>query len=889
MTRQEPGNDKQRSTPRRGTGSSRTNRGAPQEEHSQKDRIQADAPGLTSTPDRAQNIRNLLKELGLNKTGLSKLSDDSVTKLAILLQSQGQRSDLIAAMFNAVAETAPDRYTTRETLTKRLERFVAIVDGYRGSFPILRSFIIQLGQQNPFIAAERAQITVLPEKQNNVRGASGHILSGVTYMTYDPEVPTSTTGFFSGKQAIVQIFKAWHPERLDEESKRCVRDRRHKQLRKALGEIDLENLTLSEIEASPDVKGEIRSHIISRNLAVYDELRKAIEQCKTHLSSLIYGGDIVLPGLNSLKVSQDPGRQFFGWFEDHFRENENAPIGIKIAYQSIVDEDIALTPEEEAHYLRGLLAYQRVNSFIDKETALGGLVRDLKEYDALTVDDELRLNPAIEKARTNLQAAIQTTPTELSIAEFASMLENAAMVQFRQAMNRRILDSYREEFEAALKLFDFVSFEKDTWREDALGDSVPMERLKRHLYGAKVGVEKSWYGSDKKRAALGQADFRHIMDAQFLKRLIVQEEKLLNAQPIEQFRAMVEGVVVAYRKAKFLEARLTEYGTTPDGLQVVQTLNREDMRDTLDNWKPVLPIGGTYKPAERWFNHTGEPKPTLRTLSEIAVRITDRKSYFFSPTSTHKDEFRDKYMGHIAEIEQFANAGLYRPDMDPIWRTIESKIASFVPTSEHRELLDRAVRLYSHPMVFRSYEVTMATLSRKFLTPQEFKNITTFVEVEAGLTEVCEGYNAAALGELRARLGDRLGANLLEGGVRTLNDGKKQLTLRELSFASFAGAVKAEPRYTTHLGEYLNPKLLTAALDSLDESYISTKELGKDWIQRAKTLCSKEGAAVLSNAGYALVDRPTFLAARDVRIWDSYYVTKDLADEVNRLLPSKGN
>jgi hypothetical protein len=54
----------------------------------------------------------------------------------------------------------------------------------------------------------------------------------------------------------------------------------------------------------------------------------------------------------------------------------------------------------------------------------------------------------------------------------------------------------------------------------------------QHLYGAKVGVAQRGDPVEKKRAALGQPDFRHIMDAQFLRRLVAAEDKLLNAKPI---------------------------------------------------------------------------------------------------------------------------------------------------------------------------------------------------------------------------------------------------------------------------------------------------------------------------------------------------------------------
>jgi hypothetical protein len=81
--------------------------------------------------------------------------------------------------------------------------------------------------------------------------------------------------------------------------------------------------------------------------------------------------------------------------------------------------------------------------------------------------------------------------------------------------------------------------------------------------------------------------------------------------------------------------------------------------------------------------------------------MSDRKSYFFSPRLSDRDPLRDSYSKHRQEIEQFAEAGLYKPEMDELWRTLDQKVHTFVSAAEHRELLDRAARLLVHPMVFR--------------------------------------------------------------------------------------------------------------------------------------------------------------------------------------------
>ncbi|MFO0416007.1 MAG: hypothetical protein ACK5Y6_01845, partial [Pseudomonadota bacterium] len=784
--------------------------------------------------DRVEALRNLLQELGLTQQGLGQLKPDSVVKLATLLQTKGQRSNLSASMFNAVADTTP----------QLVNKFVEIIGAYSGSYTILETFLTQLGERNPFTAARKAQILVLPSNDTGTaRGASGHVLTGITYCAYDRETPTNTTGYISGKQAITKIFEAFSSDRVTSEAKHRVRSRRSSELRKALREFDLESLSLNDLEQHPKLKGDLRSQLITRNLAVYNELRKAIEDCKSHLGNMLYSGELTLAGINSLKVGQDPGRQFFGWFEDHFKENPNAPQGIKIAYASVCDEDIALTEAEEGHYLRGLLAYQRLHSYINKGTALGGLVSDLNQYEQLEISDSLRMDSTIERARQTLQATINSSSQELTIAEFSTILENAAMTRFRQEMNSRVLNLYRDEFEKALKLFEFVSFEKGEWRQDALGDSVPMERLKRHLYGARVGVASRWDSPEKKRAMLGQVDFRHIMDAQFLTRLISTEDMLLNAKPIAEFKAMVEGVVVAYRKAVYLEARLAEYGSTPDGAAATATIDREQIGEALSGWKPVLPVKTGFKPAEAWFETKNDLNPTERSIADIAARMRDRGGDLLARGLDNRDPLIGKCYDFTNEIELFAEAGLYRPDMEELWRELDAKFGSLVPAVEHTAILDRATNVLVHPMVIKSQYLDTRYLTKRFLLPKELAEIEEIAAVKEQLEGVCAGYNQAQLGELRAGAERYLNAEVLSGGIIRGANGRARLKLSISSFKEFAG-VEQLSKDDRRL-HFFKPTQLKEAIDLIETSYLEVKPLGQAWIDRARLLCSNNGKAAL--------------------------------------------
>jgi hypothetical protein len=831
-----------------------------------------DVGAAKAVSEQTAKLREILKEAGLRESGLRMLDADHVVKLAGLLKTGGERSNLCATMFNAVADTTPDQ----------VSRLIDIMEKYTGAVGALSGFLRYLGEENPFLAAQKAQILVLPPTQEGTtRGVTGQILKGVSYCAYDPAMPTSSTGYQSAKQAITKILDAFCPEKMTEVVKEGVRSRRARELRNALQEIDLPSLSLQDFEEHPELRNEIRQQLIARNLQVYDELRKAIEEYKGHLSDMVYGGQVVLPGINSLKVSQDPGRQFFGWFEEHLRENPNAPQGIQLAYASLRDPNASLSEREEANYLRGLVAYQRLHSFINKDAALGGMVSDLKVYEGLELTDPLRMDPNIESARRMLQHTIASTPAELSITEFSNMLENAAMVQFRRDINKRTLDLYRGEFEKALTLFEFVSFENGSWREDALGDSVPMERLRQHLYGAKVGVATPWDGPGKKRAALGQPDFRHIMDAQFLRRLVADEEKLLAAKPIADFKEMVEGVVVAYRKAMFLEARVAEFATTPEGAGIVPSLDRENIGETLASWKPVLLLGNNYKPAEVWYAETQEPKPKLQSIADIADRLRDRKNHLIDSSQPGSEELKKKLYTYESEITRSPQAGLYRSDMDEFWRFVSEKVENLVPTTLYSDMFTQAARMSTHPMVIGTGYYTPERLTRKFVFAYELRAVQKLAAISGQVDELCKGYNASELQELRTRLDSNPFSHLYVGTVGTYRRGLGKLSLAHMSFAEFAGAQKPQ-KDESSLYCY-EPEKLIEALDSLG-SFVSTEELGRDWVERAKRLCSKAGRPALDARGFALVDNETYRAAQDLKPLFFTAVSREFAAKVNELL-----
>jgi hypothetical protein len=61
------------------------------------------------------------------------------------------------------------------------------------------------------------------------------------------------------------------------------------------------------------------------------------------------------------------------------------------------------------------------------------------------------------------------------------------------------------------------------------------------------------------------------------------------------------------------------------------------------------------------------------------------------------------------------------------------------------------------------------------------------VRLEARVRDTCSGYNETELGELRARLGRRVEAQLFIGSVSKSLSGDGKLSLANISLAEFAG------------------------------------------------------------------------------------------------------
>jgi hypothetical protein len=137
----------------------------------------------------------LIEDRGLNNDGVISLSAAQLKKLYALLTNRGAKTTLTIKIFNAVATSEPEK----------LPLLIDIMSRYNGNVGILDQFLRQLDQQNPFKAANEVQIVVVAPDPKGVVGASGHMLTNTTYWGVDPKVTSHTTGYRSGRMAILKI------------------------------------------------------------------------------------------------------------------------------------------------------------------------------------------------------------------------------------------------------------------------------------------------------------------------------------------------------------------------------------------------------------------------------------------------------------------------------------------------------------------------------------------------------------------------------------------------------------------------------------------------------------------------------------------------------------
>ena len=821
-----------------------------------------------------ERMQILEKELGTAKSALNSLSAEGAENLLKLIATGRRTAALAVGILNAVNRSSRGREN------EALDRLAH----YPGSLTILEDFLNRMGTDDPFIATERAQVVVLPVSQlpgseiiaeeegnasevrtathESVRGASGHIITGLIYCAYQADSPAESIGFFSKRQAVTRPFEAFNPERFNVERTSQVKERRERNFRTIL-----KDLALEDLERDPSIAGALGSPVLIRDLAVYSELKRAIAEYREKAALLTYGEEVQFAGPQGLRVRTDSGGSFLGWFERQLENGCNLPEGILVAYQSIRDPDVYLDPATERDYTRGLMAYQRVHSFISKETALTGIALDLEEFEALAPGDPLALDLRVVEAKREIQEMAADSQSDIRVTDLGAVLSRAGLSEFRRAMNGRILERYGDEFSRALTYFEFLFQKEGGWLEDSVQDSVPMGRLSKTIYGAKTGKTGSPAGNGELKAPLSRSDFRCIMDGLLLRMTSNENEtRLAQSMPVKNFREMVEGVVCARRKAGHFDECLRMYiqenpGSQSPGVEV-DRLNAETLPA---GFQPLVPWGKDLRPSEVFMEEERTAGSTVLSFRELIARVKGRNLG------------EQKVRAELPQLATCAEAGVYPVKMDRVFRALHKAAIRYISADDLRTELDTVRGMLESPFVRIHGYREPDFLEKPCYNNAERLTLETLASFKPRFDELSLQV-VPETAALASRLEELRYGSVFSGRiVPSPGAPGARFRLETATFNSFFDG-RAECGL-----EYFDPRTLTAKFEELDRDYVRTDTLSKVWFTRARTVCSSHGKQILSRHGMTLVDRTTYQNAMWLEPSPSRYVSSEFVEAVNRL------
>lgn len=813
--------------------------------------------------------RVLEKDLGVKASALRAMSEKGATDFLGLIASGPRTAALSVRVVNAVSRTSKGR--VNEAIEK--------LSSYPGNLSILEDFLNRIGTDDPFLATERAQVVVLPVSElprsavvtedeleptaistgpkESVRGASGHIITGMIYCAYDKDSPVDSIGFFSKRQAVTRPFETFNPGRFSAEKTATVRERRENSFRDILSALALEDL-----ECVPSLAGAFKSPVILRDFAVYNELKLAIQEYREKLAGLTYGEDVEFSAPSALRVRTDTGGTFLGWFERQIESGADLPEGILVAYQSIKDPDVHLDPATERDYIRGLIAYQRVHSFISKNAALAGIASDLKEFDALSPGDPLTLDIRIVEAKREVQELAASPQSDIRVTDLAAVISRAGLADFRREMNRRTLSRYGREYEEALSYFEPFFIKNGSWLEDSVQGSVPMSRLSNTIYGAKVGASH-YPDKGELKPCLSLQDFRRALDGVFHKTISGDDQtRLLSSMPIKDFRENVEGVIVAYRKARFMDSSLREYEKQCG----ISSAADPQWAETLPaGFKPVLPRGNDMRPVEIFMEKERNSGKTVMPLDEVMARVKARNLGDYKAKS------------ELPQINACVEAGLYPERSERLLKSLHNGSAHYIPATQVADAISTVQEMLASPLVRINIYNGQELLTKPYLKNSEVLLIEDMASFkprfdELGLQPTEE---IRALGECLEQL---QGATLYTGSLKPATSiYRAHLELGAVNVSTFLGG-KIENNLVFHEPEELERKIA-----ELEDEYVRTDTLPGSWFAKAKKVCSMSGRAILDAHNMDLVDRFTFFAARNLEPATTRFISKAFVDAVNAL------
>jgi hypothetical protein len=573
--------------------------------------------------------------------------------------------------------------------TNKIGKFLADYAVYDGHPRYLRTFL-QTGGENklldPYVVGaryERVPTYKIPETIAVAQSAAGTSLTSRVELYRVRE--STAAEFQSAPEAAEKIFALCEIDKLSRTKKTELAPQRNRgELYKLLATAQLEDIVKPGAIRSAAEK----SPLWHRYLEAFDAMRKTLEKYQTQMHLAKYDELFFSYSdeASALKTSE-PG-SYLGRTRDRIINNQ-ASYAATCAWEMLHNEAEAKDANMRMFLHGVLLAEDRLEQHIHKDLVLKALEDDRKVY--LTTDEKIlqKLNiPKIELATVdaNIANVLHGKLREINLNDLQKVLTAYDFLRtFRICMNQLILAgdhelgfpaykaSFNETIEEVRPLFDDIRVEGGINknygpRRDALGDSVPMERLRASsVYVAPIGSEidevRRRGNNAEKTGLLKQAALSQLKQAIRLQRTALgNEEHFLASLTISQFEEMLLSVVASGRQIKDFKVQFREAAVRLPEYNAEETEITEKLPP---NFKPTILSVSKYIPVEEaarlgYKIDPCEVSQRAKYHFEVNDKFEDLPHVHVKPKDRNE---RTRDIAHLQRIYRESHAGLIQaPD-----------------------------------------------------------------------------------------------------------------------------------------------------------------------------------------------------------------------------------
>ncbi|HIH11885.1 TPA: hypothetical protein HA241_06865 [Candidatus Woesearchaeota archaeon] len=705
---------------------------------------------------------------------------------------------------------------------------------YKGLPTIIEQALDITGTDNPYLAAENLILKRHLVRQNRDRvktgmgrAASGQALTQQMYLFQDKHDPSRT--FPLGAPSALHFFELFGSPLQKQVVEGNHTDEQKKRRRKE-GEDTVHDFveTLEEVLNDPTRVEAVQSTRDKHQVYAILGLDKELEARIRLLDRVVYGNTAFVKERESACLIPSERGGLFHWLKD--REEKNLlPEAISDIYNTLRNPATELEPEEHRWMMGSLLIYAACHRRIDRETAIGGYQQDLDFITKLPEEDAI----IVQHGRPDLTPirSIFADP-EITLIEATRVFDQYPIDRIRREVNQQYHAQFQKEIDEIVIKLESLFITNGQWRDDTTGTSLPMTRLKETMYSP----------------VLEREDYTPLRDFLRIRTLTRgNTPRMLQATPLQEFRKMVDGIVIAARKVHYLDQVLTEKGITYSDPEKVPTTEKVFDQHT--------PKGKSFDLQENFI---------LRydlALTEFMDRV-HCKLFTIHETAQY----------HLERLARTAAVGLYdRTFMDSEnGKQVLLEAKKLVPIALIKDDLTALEAALKSPLVNSFPQWALPAPDKKYVQPYSYQQI---LGMKVGLEEL--ETLRAAWDEKAADLIQRAKQHepLYEGVIeqRQLKVTKRTLDpeLNRERFLKTIGGIE-QPRTAphtpvVHAGQITiyNLPALEEALDEA-EHYVSTSNLTPEWKTKAQYLASKTAHGPLNKIGLRVAETGTWRNIKNI-------------------------